>query len=92
MNHKKDEMSYIPDIMTDYFKNKKMNLEMLKDYITIVVNIHYIENKKHHHHKYKMEYCTKELFAEYGMEIPDEEFEDDRLCANIPKDEKLYKV
>ena len=59
LNIKKSEMANIPEIMQEYFVTKKLNLKLLENYISIIVNIHRKEGPKESYHKYKMEYCTK---------------------------------
>jgi hypothetical protein len=77
--------------MVDYFKNKTLNLDMLEDYISIVMDIHNRVDGVDKHIKYKMIYCTPEMFSRFEVEAPTG-IEKNRLCPDIPEGLDDYKV
>ena len=40
LNIRRDEIDFWPDVMVDFFKNMQIDLDMLENYISIVLNIH----------------------------------------------------
>ena len=70
LNTHEEHITYKPEILVDYLKNKRLNLDMLEDYISIVANIQKIENGKEYHYNYKMKYCKDEMFTRFGVEAP----------------------
>ena len=85
LNKKREEMEEVPEIIKDYFNTKKLDLKMLEDYISIVVNIHERRGTENLHLKYRTRYCSKEEFTRHGI-YPRDDFFSERLCPDIPED------
>ena len=59
LNAMRDEIDFMPEIMVDFLKTDRLDLEMLKDYISIVININRKENGHDKSINYPMKYCTE---------------------------------
>tara|TARA_B110000285_G_C15118057_1_gene615358 strand:- start:1865 stop:2200 length:336 start_codon:yes stop_codon:yes gene_type:complete len=91
LNTKKRDIDLTSDIMSDYFINKTLNLSMLENYVSIVMDIHNRINGDDYHVKYKMKYCTEEMFTSFGIEAP-KGIAKNRLCPEFPEGLEDYKV
>ena len=54
LNTKKHDIDLTSEIMSDYFINNTLNLSMLENYVSIVMDIHNRTNGDDYHVKYKM--------------------------------------
>ena len=90
LNTRQKDLKEINPIMTDYFEHGRLNLTMLEEYISIVMDIHKMIDGQDYHDVYPMQYCTQEMFTAFGI-TPDENINRTRLCPNITQSEK-FKV
>ena len=92
LNIRRDEIDFWPDLMVDFFKNMQIDLDMLENYISIVLNIHKKVDGEETSYKFPMKYCTSEMYSNFNIEPP-KIIEKNKLCPAIPKeDQKNYKV
>jgi len=91
INKSKHEIDYYGEIMTDYYKNQTLNLDMLEDYISIVMNVQKKVDGIDYHINYKMKYCTPENFTRFGVDPP-VNLEKEFLCPDILENDENYKV
>jgi hypothetical protein len=92
LNAMRDEIDFMPEIMVDFLKTDRLDLEMLKDYISIVININRKENGHVKSINYPMKYCTEKMFTDHNIIPPPKDIENKRLCPDIEHEDKNYKV
>ena len=92
LNIRRDEIDFWPDIMVDFFKNMQLDLDMLENYISIVLNIHKKVDGEETSYKFPMKYCTGEMYSHFNIDPP-KNIDKVRLCPAIPKEDEMnYKV
>mgnify|MGYP007025803490 CR=1 FL=1 len=92
LNTKKEEMDYFPEIMVDYFKNDKLDLDMLQGYVSIVMNILTIKDGEESSIVYPMKYCTNDMFKNIRIDPIPRDVEKNRLCPDIADDDINYRL
>ena len=90
LNRLKEEITYMPEIMVDYFKNDKLDLDMLSSYLSIFWVINKKVNGKEYFIKYPMKYCTKEMFLEHNIDPVPRDVDKKRLCPDISHSDLNY--
>ena len=92
LNTKKEEIDYMPEIMVDFFKNDKLNLKMLEQYVSIVMNVLTIKDGEESSIIYPMKYCSNDMFKNISIDPPPRDVEKNRLCPNIETDDLNYRL